>query len=70
MAEKPKLEIARDPEAVAAPDPFNVAALRLGQNFEEATGARKLITTVPVRKPHRQEWFRVHPVRTTARTLA
>ena len=69
MSSKPDLKVADNsepndkPDEVtrAAPDPFNVAALRLGQSFEEATGVRKLLTTVPVRKPHKQEWVRVHP---------
>jgi hypothetical protein len=59
MVEKPKLEIANEP--AAAPDPFNVAALRLPPAFEETAGVRKQLTIVPVRKPHRQEWIRVHP---------
>ena len=45
----------------AAPDPFNLSALRLPPSFEETAGVRKMITTVPVRKPHKQEWIRVHP---------
>src|SRR5450759_3156709 len=69
MTAKPKLEIANisDPEdqtdkiAGAAPDPFNVEALKLDQNFEEATGFRNMVTTVPVRKPHSQDCVRVHP---------
>jgi hypothetical protein len=59
MVEKPKLEIANEP--AAAPDPLNVAALRLPPAFEETAGVRKQLTIVPVRKPHRQEWIRVHP---------
>jgi hypothetical protein len=41
--------------------PFDLASLRLSQNFAETAGVKKLITTVPVRKPHRQEFIRVHP---------
>jgi hypothetical protein len=59
MVEKPKLEIANEPAAAA--DPLNVAALRLSPAFEETAGVRKQLTIVPVRKPHRQEWIRVHP---------
>jgi hypothetical protein len=69
MTVKPKIEITSNPDtedqadkiSTVAPDPFNVEALKLDQNFEEAAGVRKLVTTVPVRKPHRQEWVRVHP---------
>ncbi|MFY9769408.1 MAG: hypothetical protein WBG18_17440 [Xanthobacteraceae bacterium] len=45
----------------AAPDQFDVAKLRLDQSFVESAGVKKLLTTVPVRKPHKQEWVRVHP---------
>jgi hypothetical protein len=44
-----------------APDPFNVAALRLPPSFEQTAGVKKMITTVPVRKPNKQEFIRVHP---------
>jgi hypothetical protein len=43
------------------PDPFDPAALRLDQSFAETVGVRKLLTTVPVRKPNRQDFVRVHP---------
>ncbi len=42
------------------PDPFDLANLRISPNFAEAAGVRKLLRTVPVRKPHRQEFIRVH----------
>jgi len=32
-------------------DPFNPDRLRLSQDFASAVGVRKLLTTVPVRKP-------------------
>lgn len=40
-------------------DPFNLANLRLSQNFEDVVGVKKQLTVVPVRKPNRQEFFRV-----------
>ena len=43
----------------AAPDPFNAKALRLPPAFEQNAGVRKVISTIPVRKPHSQEWIRV-----------
>jgi hypothetical protein len=62
MADKPKLHAVEDPPIDGIPpDPFNLDELKLGQDFEAATGVRKLLTTVPVRKPGRQEWIRVHP---------
>jgi hypothetical protein len=42
-------------------DPFDPAALRLDQSFAETLGVKKLLTTVPVRKPNRQDFVRVHP---------
>ena len=40
---------------------FNLDKLRLSQSFSELAGVKKLITTIPVRKPNRQEFARVHP---------
>ena len=42
-------------------DPFDIENLRLDQAFASTAGVKKLLTTVPVRKPHRQELVRVHP---------
>jgi hypothetical protein len=42
-------------------DPFDPEKLRLDQSFVESAGVRKLLTTVPVRKPNRQDFVRVHP---------
>ena len=47
--------------APAPEDPFDVAKLRLDQNFVEAAGVKKLLTTVPVRKPNPQDFVRVNP---------
>jgi hypothetical protein len=47
------------PESV---DPFaDLSKMRLSQAFTESVGTKKLLTTVPVRKPHNQEFVRVHP---------
>jgi hypothetical protein len=51
---------ATTPAAAAAPDPFDLDRLRLAQNFNETVGVKKLLTTVPVRKPHKQDFVRVH----------
>ena len=40
---------------------FDPSALRLSQNFAESTGVKKLVTTIPVRKPNKQDFIRVHP---------
>lgn len=44
-----------------APDPFDLSKLRLAQNFNDTAGVKKLLRTVPVRKPNRQDFVRVHP---------
>lgn len=47
---------------VGAPDPFtNLDSLRLNQSFADTVGVKRLLTTVPVRKPGRQDFVRVHP---------
>lgn len=40
---------------------FDPANLRLSQNFAESAGVKKLVTTIPVRKPNKQDFIRVHP---------
>jgi hypothetical protein len=48
-----------DPVAV---DPFaDIASLRLKQAFTDVVETRKELTTVPVRKPSKLEFFRSHP---------
>jgi len=42
-------------------DPFDPAQLRLSQDFGAATGVKKILSTVPVRKPDRQWFVRTHP---------
>ena len=42
-------------------DPFDPAKFRLGQDFDKRAGTRKPVTVVPVRKPNRFEYIRVHP---------
>jgi hypothetical protein len=44
-----------------APDPFDLNSLRLDQSFIESAGVKKLLTTVPVRKPNPQDFVRTHP---------
>jgi hypothetical protein len=64
-----KAALSGDPAVLAAnassgPTPvldgMSVADLRLDQNFTETAGVKKLLTTVPVRKPGRQDYNRVH----------
>jgi len=42
-------------------DPFDPTRLRLSQDFGEQIGVKKALLTVPVRKPDRQWFVRVHP---------
>jgi hypothetical protein len=49
------------PQATSPPDPFSPENLRLDQSFTETVAVKKLLTTIPVRKPGRQVFFRVHP---------
>jgi hypothetical protein len=43
-----------------ATDPFDPEKLRLSQNFAEAVGVKRLLTTIPVRKPAPQDFVRVN----------
>ena len=38
-----------------------MASLRLNPSFIETAGVKKLLTTVPVKRPSQQDFFRVHP---------
>jgi hypothetical protein len=49
------------PPKLEPPDPFSPASLRLGTDYSEGLGVRKVISTVPARKPSNSEWFRVRP---------
>jgi hypothetical protein len=48
-------------EMITIPDPFDPAALRLSQDFAANLGVRKALLTIPVRKPDRAWFSRVHP---------
>src|SRR5215510_6541646 len=59
---KPMLQATDAPENTNAPlDPFDPQNLRLSQSFTETVGVKKLLTTIPVRKPGPQDFVRVHP---------
>jgi hypothetical protein len=45
----------------AAPDPFDPATLRMSQDFAALADVKPILATVPVRKPNRQDFVRVHP---------
>jgi hypothetical protein len=46
--------------AAGGTDLFDLANLRLDQSFVDSAGVKKLLTTVPVRKPNPQDFVRVH----------
>ena len=49
------------PPAPKPSNPFDLSALRLSQDFVTNVGGEKLLTIVPVRKPNKEHWSRVHP---------
>jgi len=42
-------------------DPFDLARLRLSQDFLGAANVKKVLTTVPTKKPSKEWFVRVHP---------
>jgi hypothetical protein len=46
--------------AMSDTDSFDLSKLRLDQSFTETAGVKRLLTTVPVRKPSPQDFVRVH----------
>lgn len=48
-------------EEQAPPDPFDPKRLRIGQRLGDRQDVRRIIVSVPVRKPGRQEFVRTHP---------
>ena len=56
MTDKPRIEVTGEKERWD-----NLENLRLPQDYVEATGIKKEISMIRVKKPHRQEFIRVHP---------
>jgi hypothetical protein len=48
-------------ETIATPNPFDPASLRLGQDYSANLGVKKALVTIPVRKPDKAWFIRVHP---------
>lgn len=67
MSQKSVLDITptdngQSPTPDASPaDPFDPARLRLSQDFAATLGVKKALLTVPIRKPGKAEFVRVHP---------
>lgn len=53
----------KDPKdhPVEVADPYDLSNLRLDQSFVESAGVKRLLTSVPVRKPNPQDFIRTHP---------
>lgn len=59
------LKVVQQPEVSNSeqptPSPFpSLEDLRLPQHFIETAGVKKVLTVIPIRKPHSQEFFRAH----------
>ena len=67
MSDKPELKVI---EAAASDDPFDLNRLRLTPEMLETASVKKLLTTVPVRKPLPQDFVRVRPEPQYRETLA
>ena len=67
MNDKPDLKLI---EAAASDDPFDLARLRISPEMLETTSVKKLLTTVPVRKPIAQDFIRVRAEPQYRETLA
>ena len=48
-------------ENASGTDPFDLTRLRLSQDFVAAAGVKKLLTTVPTRKPSKEWFVQTHP---------
>jgi hypothetical protein len=48
-------------KAATAADPFDLSRLRLSQDFVAAAGVKKILNTVPVRKPSKEWFIQTHP---------
>jgi hypothetical protein len=60
MTEKPTMK-PKLVDAAASDDPYDLEQLRIDPSTMEGGSVKKLLTTVPVRKPNKQEFIRVHP---------
>src|SRR5439155_23110819 len=49
------------PVPPTGPDPFDPESLRLSQDFSASMGVRKALLSVPVRKPDKSWFVRIHP---------
>jgi hypothetical protein len=52
---------ANDAQSADPPDPFDLDNLVVDQNYLQTAGVKKLLTTIPIRRPHPQDFVRVRP---------
>lgn len=60
----PSLELlmpGENPTNASASTAVTAASLRISQDFAATVGVERVLATVPVKKPGRHDWFRVHP---------
>ncbi|HZZ21093.1 MAG TPA: hypothetical protein VFE60_00210, partial [Roseiarcus sp.] len=43
-----------------SPDPFDIESLRVGPEYTQQIAVKKLLTRIPMHKPHAQHWVRAH----------
>jgi len=67
MSDKPDLKLI---EAAASDDPYDLGRLRIDPEKLETASTKRLLTTVPVKKPNAQDFIRVRPELDYRETLA
>jgi hypothetical protein len=46
---------------IVGPESFDLSSIRMTQDFGSMVGVKKVITTIPVHKPHKQDFVRIRP---------
>jgi hypothetical protein len=54
-------DLAGEKRTLSMAERFDPKRLRVSQQFADSTPVEKKLTTVPVTKPNKQQWVRVHP---------
>jgi hypothetical protein len=49
------------PKSTTAPDPFDLESIRLDPSAASSAGVEKILRSIPVRKPQKHDYVRVHP---------
>ena len=53
--------VAVDQQSASTNGEIDLESIRLTQHFSDQVGVKKLLTTIPVRKPNRTVFFLTHP---------